>query len=118
MAKKKENMKKRYRKGGPARLDMRKGGRVALGGGGGSGTEGTEEIEDVTIAQKEKSGDKNKKKGRKWYPGKKIIEGLTDDPNDPEDWYLGKNFKEWREGRKEDGIKEEKQSSPKTRRKV
>ena len=52
MAKKKENMKKRYRKGGPARLDMRKGGRVALGGGGGSGTEGTEEIEDVTIAQK------------------------------------------------------------------
>ena len=35
MAKKEE--KKRYRKGGPARLDMRKGGRVALGGGGGSG---------------------------------------------------------------------------------
>ena len=102
MAKKKENMKKRYRKGGPARLDMRKGGRVALGGGGGSGTEGTEEIEDVTIAQKEKSGDKNKKKGRKWYPGKKIIEGLKDDPNDPEDWYLGKNVKEWREGGKDD----------------
>jgi hypothetical protein len=35
MAKKKENMKKRYRKGGPARLDMRKGGRVSLQMGGG-----------------------------------------------------------------------------------
>ena len=34
MAKKKENTKQRYRKGGPARLDMREGGRVALQGGG------------------------------------------------------------------------------------
>ena len=30
MAKKKENTKQRYRKGGPARLDMRKGGRVGF----------------------------------------------------------------------------------------
>jgi len=29
-----KNKKLRYRKGGPARLDMRKGGRVALQGGG------------------------------------------------------------------------------------
>ena len=32
--------KNRYRKGGPARLDMRKGGRVALYGGSGEGTGG------------------------------------------------------------------------------
>ena len=35
MAKKKENTKQRYRKGGPARLDMREGGRVGFAKGGG-----------------------------------------------------------------------------------
>ena len=60
-----KNKKLRYRKGGPARLDMRKGGRVSLAGGGSK----IKEIEEETTAKKEKSGDKDKKKGR-WYPGK------------------------------------------------
>ena len=42
MAKKKENTKQRYRKGGPARLDMRKGGRVSLAKGGGSSSGSTD----------------------------------------------------------------------------
>ena len=58
MAKKKENTKQRYRKGGPARLDMRKGGRVALGKGGSGSSKSKEEEkkpEEITTATKAKT---------------------------------------------------------------
>ena len=56
MAKKKENTKQRYRKGGPARLDMRKGGRVALGKGGGSSSGSTDK------SRREKNKEKRKQR--------------------------------------------------------
>ena len=51
-----KNKKLRYRKGGPARLDMRKGGRVALQtGGGGSTTKKPKRAdEDITLRKKRK----------------------------------------------------------------
>ena len=101
MAKKKNTNKTRYRKGGPARLDMRKGGRVALQEGGGK--KKTKEIEEYIPPEKSKTGDPTKPdptKPKHWYPGKLIGEVLKDDPSDPKDWYLGKNIQERREGRK------------------
>jgi len=56
MAKKKENTKQRYRKGGPARLDMREGGRVALGKGGGSSSGSTDK------SRREKNKEKRKQR--------------------------------------------------------
>ena len=56
MAKKKENTKQRYRKGGPARLDMREGGRVALGKGGGSSSGCTDK------SRREKNKEKRKQR--------------------------------------------------------
>ena len=56
MAKKKENTKQRYRKGGPARLDMREGGRVALGKGGGCSSGSTDK------SRREKNKEKRKQR--------------------------------------------------------
>ena len=51
-----KNKKLRYRKGGPARLDMRKGGRVALGKGGGSCSGSTDK------SRREKNKEKRKQR--------------------------------------------------------
>ena len=51
-----KNKKLRYRKGGPARLDMRKGGRVALGKGGGSSSGSTDK------SRREKNKEKRKQR--------------------------------------------------------
>ena len=54
MAKKEE--KKRYRKGGPARLDMREGGRVSLAKGGGSSSGSTDK------SRREENNEKRKQR--------------------------------------------------------
>ena len=99
MAKKKENTKQRYRKGGPARLDMREGGRVSFTRAGKVRREKRREERkqrriDKRNARKSKSGEESGIRESLPAPG--------DIASEKEGWYPGKNIKEWREGRKED----------------
>ena len=99
MAKKKENTKQRYRKGGPARLDMREGGRVGFARAGKARREKRQEERkqkriDRRTAKKSKTGEEAGTKESLPTPG--------DIAAQKEGWYLGKNIKERRERRKED----------------
>ena len=107
MAKKKENTKQRYRKGGPARLDMRKGGRVSLAKGGGSSSGSTDKSRREKNKEKREQRRINRRTARKSKTGEEAgtresLPTPKDIAAEKEGWYPGKNIKEWREGRKED----------------
>ena len=105
MAKKEE--KKRYRKGGPARLDMREGGRVSLAKGGGSSSGSTDKSRREENKEKRKQRRIDRRNARKSKTGeesgtRESLPTPKDIAAEKEGWYPGKNIEEWREGRKED----------------